>query len=230
MKFLPVTQSQSVKAVSESTIAPSARLLEIRTQAGPIYVCPSRWERMKLRWTFRNFRVLHAQVLTRSERRLVERLSRAAIVTPIERVFGNSVFGVVATSDNPATFPAQCEGKSFESRADGIPGRLTIPEKRFVERCSPGYIAQDQRMFAAGVGIAQRKDAEGAAREWVSLAVLGVVCIAAILTRASGTPTSKATYPRIPQTVLTQAAPAVAVKQPRQTDLLAPPGVPPIPK
>ena len=33
----------------------SAPLLELRTEAGPVYVCPSRWQRVRLHWIFRHF-------------------------------------------------------------------------------------------------------------------------------------------------------------------------------
>jgi outer membrane biosynthesis protein TonB len=84
---------------SASTIANTedwdASLLELRTEAGPVYVCPSKWERIRLKWTFRHFHVLPPQVLSRSDQRLIEKLSHSAVVTPSLPVPSSCVFGVV---------------------------------------------------------------------------------------------------------------------------------------
>jgi hypothetical protein len=75
--------------------AKGAELLEVRTEAGTVYVRPSRWQRIRLQWTFRHFRVLPPQVLSRSDRRLIEKLTRSAVVSPALPVRRNTVFGVV---------------------------------------------------------------------------------------------------------------------------------------
>ena len=70
-------------------------LLEIRTEAGAVYLCPSRLQRMRLQWTFRHFHVLPPQVLSRHDQRLIERLSQSAVVTPPLPVASEAILGVV---------------------------------------------------------------------------------------------------------------------------------------
>ena len=72
-----------------------AELLELRTKGGVVYVCPSRLQRIRLRWAFRHFHVLPPQVLSRRDQRLIEKLSRSAVVTPTLPVPNNTVLGVV---------------------------------------------------------------------------------------------------------------------------------------
>ena len=70
-------------------------LLEIRTAAGAVYLCPSRLQRMRLQWTFRHFHVLPPQVLSRHDQRLIERLAQSAVVTPRLPVADEAILGVV---------------------------------------------------------------------------------------------------------------------------------------
>jgi Gram-negative bacterial TonB protein C-terminal len=95
---------------SASTVAGQLRdidekapqLLELRTEAGAVYLCPSPWQRIRLQWTFRHFRVLSPQVLSRSDQRLIEKLSHSAVVTPPLPVASSSVFGVVEKAPSKA--------------------------------------------------------------------------------------------------------------------------------
>jgi len=73
----------------------SPQLLEIRTENGAVYLQPSRWERIRLQWTFRHFHVLSPQVLSRGDQRLIEKLSQSAVVTPALPVAREAVLGVV---------------------------------------------------------------------------------------------------------------------------------------
>ncbi len=89
-------EPQSAPAVSYRNISENGpELLELRTEAGTVYVRPSRWQRIRLQWAFRHFRVLPPQVLSRSDRRLIERLARSAVVKPTLPVARSTVFGVV---------------------------------------------------------------------------------------------------------------------------------------
>ncbi len=72
-----------------------AHLLELRTETGPIYVCPSAWQRVRLQRAFRHFRVLAPQLLSRSDQRLITKLLQTAVVTPPLPVASGMVFGVV---------------------------------------------------------------------------------------------------------------------------------------
>lgn len=96
-----------------------ARLLELRTADGTVYLCPSRWQRMRLQWTFRHFRVLSPQVLSRSDQRLIEKLAKSAVVTPALPVTSDSVFGVVEKPrSKPATASDRAEAPGFLERAE----------------------------------------------------------------------------------------------------------------
>lgn len=70
-------------------------VVELRTDVGRLYVCPRGWQRLYLRWTFRNFHSLPQQILNRRQKRLIENLSRSAILTPSERVPTSAVIGIV---------------------------------------------------------------------------------------------------------------------------------------
>lgn len=70
-------------------------VVELRTDVGRLYVCPSTWQRAYLRWTFRNFHTLPQQVLNRRQQRLIEALSRTAIVTGGESIPPGVIIGVV---------------------------------------------------------------------------------------------------------------------------------------
>jgi len=90
-----------------------ARLLELRTDGGLLYVRPSGWQRIWLLWTFRHFHVLPQQLLSRRDQRLIETLSYSARVTPSLPVNRSTVFGVV---ENVRTKP-QPAGVFFEEQA-----------------------------------------------------------------------------------------------------------------
>lgn len=71
-----------------------AGVVELRTDVGRLYVCPSSWQRAYLRWTFRNFHTLPRQVLNERQRRLIETLSRTAIVSA-EAIPPSAIIGIV---------------------------------------------------------------------------------------------------------------------------------------
>jgi periplasmic protein TonB len=74
---------------------PSPQLLALRTDAGTVYVCPSRWQRLRLQWIFRHFHVLPPQLLSRRDQRLIEKLSQSAAVNPAQPVAGFTLLGVI---------------------------------------------------------------------------------------------------------------------------------------
>jgi protein TonB len=118
------------EAQSASTVASQAwmneekgpQFLELRTETGSVYVCPSRWQRIRLQWAFRHFRVLPRQVLSRSAQRLIVKLALSAVVTPALPVPGNRIFGVV---EKP---PSKLAQASHKPEVATLPGR---PELRF---------------------------------------------------------------------------------------------------
>ncbi len=71
------------------------RFLEIRTENGAVYLQPSRWQRIRLQWTFRHFHVLSPQVLSRADQRLIDELTQSAVVTPALPVAREAILGVV---------------------------------------------------------------------------------------------------------------------------------------
>lgn len=79
----------------DSTGKKNAQLLELRTDTGAVYVRPSRWQRIRLRWIFRNFHVLPPQVLSGRDQRLIAKLAQSAVVTPTLPVASGTVFGVI---------------------------------------------------------------------------------------------------------------------------------------
>lgn len=70
-------------------------VIELRTDVGRLYVCPTGWQSLYLRWTFRNFHSLPQQILNRRQKRLIERLSRTALLTPAEPVPASAIIGIV---------------------------------------------------------------------------------------------------------------------------------------
>jgi hypothetical protein len=71
--------SQPPEAPTSATASPwndvnetGAQLLELHTGAAVVYVCPSRWQRIRLQWAFRHFHELPLQVLSRRDQRLIE--------------------------------------------------------------------------------------------------------------------------------------------------------------
>lgn len=85
------TVTDRLRDIEES----GAQLLELRTENGAVYLCPSRWQRIRLQWTFRHFHVLSPQVLSRADQRLIEKLSQSAVVTPALPVASKAILGVV---------------------------------------------------------------------------------------------------------------------------------------
>jgi hypothetical protein len=75
----------------------NGQLLELRTETGTVYLRPSRLQRLRLRWAFRHFQKLPPELLSRRDRRMVQKLSRSAVVTPKLPIARSSVLGVVET-------------------------------------------------------------------------------------------------------------------------------------
>jgi Gram-negative bacterial TonB protein C-terminal len=165
-----------------------AQLLELRTQSGPVYVCPSRWQRFRLRWAFRHFHVLPPQVLSRRDQRLIESLARSAVVAPSLPVDRERIIGVVENV-RPQTMPRQvlqlrperARPRAFQAKPQ-ISGllRLGLPERK--------------RLFAVGSlhkngSAAANREArfvrDARFRQWGALGTLVAVCTVVILLRFS---------------------------------------------
>lgn len=113
-------------------------VVELRTDVGRLYVCPSQWQRVYLRWTFRNFHILPQQVLNRRQKRLIEVLSRTALVTSGEAIPASAIIGVV-------------EGV----RVFSLPSKAEMPET-----ASPAKIAVPQAKLTVLRGSAQSAEVE----------------------------------------------------------------------
>src|SRR5277367_3990983 len=109
------------------------RLLELRTESGTIYVCPSKWQRLRLLWTFRHFHVLPQQILSRRDQHLIEKLSRSAVITPALPVPRSAVLGVVekprvkplAAAPHVVTMPTERKAPQTPPAAAFVPGLPT---------------------------------------------------------------------------------------------------------
>ncbi len=91
----PGAPQSFMAGLRDDSKAAGAQFLELRSVAGTVYVCPSRWQRVRLLWAFRHFHVLPLQVLSRRDQRLIEKLSQSAVLTPTSPVIGTTVLGVV---------------------------------------------------------------------------------------------------------------------------------------
>jgi hypothetical protein len=146
-----------------------AHLLEVRTESGTLYICPSRWQRIRLRWAFRHFYVLPPQVLSRRNQLLIERLSQSALVTPPLPVERETVFGVVERARTKAT----------EARRV-IPMRAPEPGPHLAAAKGSASVSTVAAKYASA------NVREGGFRQWGALGVLVAVCLLVILARVSG--------------------------------------------
>ena len=132
----PLTRSETdhrppsiLQGASDGIKANSAEFLELRTEAGTVYLRPSRWQRLRLRWAFRHFRVLSPQILSRRDRSLIEKLSRTAQITPpVIPLPESTVFGVV---EEPHSASSVAVRRSVATRLEGLPDfedRIELPD------------------------------------------------------------------------------------------------------
>lgn len=162
-----------------------AQLLELRTENGAVYLRPSRWQRIRLQWTFRHFHVLSPHVLSRADRRLIEKLSQSAVVTPALPVASNAVIGVVEkvrskppASANPVVTlrsgPVATQVFLGKPKTTGLPGPdLSMVSKQAGTKAPGGRKATDVRGFPFQQW-----------RELGALAAAGLVLILASVYRA----------------------------------------------
>ena len=169
---------------------PGARLLELRTEAGAVYVCPSRWQRIRLQWTFRHFHVLPPQVLSRRDQRLIEKLSRSAVVTPALPMARKTVFGVVekVRSKPPASAHRVVTLRTEPAATQAFLAKAEIPQLPSADLS----VGVTQRETREAPGDAEAWDVR--LRQWGVLGALAAVCITVIL--VYGTPLFSST-PRL---------------------------------
>ena len=193
-----------------------ARLLEVRTPSGTFYVCPSTWQRLRLLWIFRHFHVLPQQVLSRRDQRLIEKLSRSAVVKQDLPVARNAILGVVEKPRTNLTGPAaQVVTMGKQRRApQTLPMSLLVPGLP-----TPG---QHQRLLFEKPAQVRKPTNPPPARvpgfrQWNALGVLIAVCLVVILVRfslpARTIPISKTPSAPVAQTAKRALPPAVPVNQ-----------------
>ena len=95
-------------------------ILQVSNESGLLYVEPSLKERLKLLWTFRNFRLLPEEVLTKRERQFISQLcSESRLQKPPRPDFSETAC-VIGTVDRTSPAP-----KKPISRALRTAGRVT---------------------------------------------------------------------------------------------------------
>jgi outer membrane biosynthesis protein TonB len=195
-------EPQSPPAVSyRSSNENGADLLELRTEAGIVYVRPSRWQRIRLQWAFRHFRVLPPQLLSSGDRRLIEKLSRSAVVKPSLPVARTAVFGVV-DQGRPKS-PASA------NRVVTLRTARVTTQVFLAKSATPASPTSDLPKPDLYVGAREEraKEASGRLRDWGILLV--AACITVTLILFSGIPLfSSAGERRNPQIASTSIAPS----------------------
>ena len=182
-----------------------AGLIELRTNAGSLYVKPSLYECLYLLWLFRNFRSLPRQVLGRRQRQLIDRLSEAAVS---ERPTATCIIGVVENAYLPpkpktegGTVPAKlveftaARSEVIEARA-AVSGGTSIQRSRLreeTEGARPTPVPKKVEPISASKKQAlphkelERQTAGGAAGvpirrlQWVMVAVCAAVGLGMLL-------------------------------------------------
>jgi hypothetical protein len=162
-----------------------AQLLELRTASGPVYVRPTRWQRIRLQWAFRHFHELPLQVLSRRDQRLIEKLSQSAVVTPALPVTGTSVFGVVENLSPKAPSaptrvvtmqPQSAPKKPFRP----IPWNPAVLKPDFSQRSK-------EREMKQIFGTAKSRDVRDMPfRQWGALGALATTCVTVIVASLYG--------------------------------------------
>jgi Gram-negative bacterial TonB protein C-terminal len=199
--------SQAVGDIPGGIEDDRAQFLELRTESGALYVCPSGWERIRLRWVFRHFHVLPPQVLSRRDQRLIEKLARSALVTPALPVSPDRVFGVVESARSQSTPSTR---QVFQLKTERVRPQALQAKARTADGSRP-ELPDRKRLFAVGPGSIPIRGTAApthAAREpktrfvrdarfqqWGALGTLVAVCTVVILLRLCGVPLLPGTAP-----------------------------------
>ena len=179
--------SQSPEAPQSSTANPwndiketGAQLLELRTAAGIVYVCPSRWQRIRLQWAFRHFHVLPLQVLSRRDQRLIEKLLQSAVVAPASPVAGTAVLGVV---ENVHPKPPASAARVVTMRPQSGPAKPFRPMPWTPALLSPDFSQRrKEREIKQIFGTAKSRDVGDVPfRQWGAVGALAAACATVIV-------------------------------------------------
>ena len=187
-----------------------SQFLELRTEAGAVYVCPSRWQRVRLQWAFRHFHVLPPQVLSRRDQRLIEKLSQSAVVTPALPVASKTVFGVV---EKVRSRPRASAPRVVTLRAEPAATQAFLAKAEIPELPSPDLSvgAKQRETREAPGGPKKRAGGDVPFQQWGALSALAAVGVTVILASAYGIPlfssTGQMRNPRALSTPIKHAAP-----------------------
>lgn len=228
----------SISSCLAGTEEDRPHLLELRTESGPIYVCPSKWQRLRLLWTFRHFHVLPQQILSRRDQHLIEKLRRSAVITPALPVPRSAILGVV---EKPRVKPMAAAPHVVTMRTERKAPQ-TSPAVTFVPGLpTPG---QHQRLFFERPGTKNMEPAATSGkgrergvpfRQWGAVAWLAAICLLVIVAKSFVVPppskTAQVTKPAAPSAPVTQSvvrplppvAPSPAVEKPKHRLAPAPP-------
>jgi Gram-negative bacterial TonB protein C-terminal len=162
-----------------------AQLLELRTGAGVVYVRPSRWQRIRLRWAFRHFHELPLQVLTRRNQRLIEKLSQSAVVIPASRVAVTSLLGVV---ENVHPKPAVPVARVVTMRPQSAPAKPFRPLPWTPALLSPDFSQRSKEKEIKEIfGTAKSRDVRHVPfRQWGAVGTLAAACVTVIVASLYG--------------------------------------------
>ena len=131
---------------------PTGELLKLDTDIGPMYVRPVSWKRLYLIWTFRHFRALSLQVLSRGQRKCIEHLCRTAVVSPDGPVDSAALIGVVEDVQLMSCPPLTLVSESQTGNAtglvagDAVCGAHSEDCARVVAAVQPAAISPGQRV------------------------------------------------------------------------------------
>jgi hypothetical protein len=179
--------SQPPDAPTSATASPwndvnetGAQLLELHTGAAVVYVCPSRWQRIRLQWAFRHFHELPLQVLSRRDQRLIEKLVQSAVVNPTSPVAGTSVLGVVENVHPKA--PASA-ARVVTMRPQTAPPKQFRPKPWTPALLSPDFSQRSkEREMKQIFGTAKSRDVRDVPfRQWGALCALAAACVTVIV-------------------------------------------------
>jgi hypothetical protein len=149
-------------------------LLELRTESGSVYVSPTRWQRLRLRWIFRHFHVLPQQVLGPGEQRLIQKLSQSPAVTP-PPPGSKMILGVIEKPRARSTAAHQVV--TMTPRNPQAASRWVAPQVIFPEQVDASY----GKLAASSRG--SRRIADASFRQWGALGMLTAVCALVIAVR-----------------------------------------------
>jgi hypothetical protein len=152
-----------------------AGLLELRSESGTVYVSPTRWQRLRLRWIFRHFHVLPQQVLSPGDQRLIQKLSQSPTVTP-PPPGSETIIGVIEKPRAKSTAPAH-QVVIMTPRNSQPASRWVAPQNISAERedASQGKLAASPR--------GSRRIADAPFRQWGALGMLAAVSAMVIVVR-----------------------------------------------